>query len=81
MPKLPRDISHKELCKVLGKYGYTIIRQTGSHIRLKSNIMAVDHSITIPSHNPIKIGTLKNILNDVAKYLKIEREKLIESLF
>ena len=81
MPKLPRDISHKELCKSLEKYDYTITRQTGSHIRLKSNFMGFEHSITIPAHNPIKIGTLNNIVNDVAKYLKMQREKLIASLF
>jgi len=81
MPKLPRDISHKALCKVLGKYGYIITRQTGSHIRLKSNIMGFEHFITIPAHNPIKIGTLNLILNDVAKYLKMQREMLIERLF
>jgi predicted RNA binding protein YcfA (HicA-like mRNA interferase family) len=81
MPKLSRDISYKELCKSLGKYGYTITRQTGSHIRLKSNFMGYQHSITIPAQNPIKIGTLNNILNNVAAYLKIQKEKLIESLF
>ncbi len=80
MPKVPRDLSHKELCKALGKYGYAITRQTGSHIRLKSSFMGHEHSITIPSHNPIKIGTLNNILKDVANYLKMQREKLIENL-
>jgi len=29
MPRMPRDVSHKSLCTVLGKYGYTISRQTG----------------------------------------------------
>jgi predicted RNA binding protein YcfA (HicA-like mRNA interferase family) len=81
MPKTPRNVSGRYLCKVLGKYGYTIIRQTGSHIRLKSDFMGYEHSITIPAHNPIKIGTLNNILNDVAEYLKIRREKLVDSLF
>ncbi len=81
MPKTPRNVSGIYLCKVLGKYGYTIIRQTGSHIRLKSDFMGYEHSITIPAHNPIKIGTLNNILNGVAEYLKIRREKLVDSLF
>ncbi len=81
MPKTPRNVSGIYLCKVLGKYGYTIIRQTGSHIRLKSDFMGYEHSITIPAHNPIKIGTLNNILNAVAEYLKMRREKLIDSLF
>jgi hypothetical protein len=42
--------------------------------------MGYEHSITIPAHNPIKIGTLNKILTDVANYLKIKKEKLFESL-
>jgi len=36
MSRIPRDVSHKELCISLNKYGYFITRQTGSHIRLKT---------------------------------------------
>jgi len=80
MSRIPRDVSHKELCLSLGKYGYTITRQTGSHIRLKSELMGYEHSITIPAHKTIKIGTLNKILTDVATYLKIKKEKLFEIL-
>jgi predicted RNA binding protein YcfA (HicA-like mRNA interferase family) len=55
----------------LSKYGYTISRQTGSHVR----------SITIPAHTPIKVGTLNNILKDIAAYLKMTKEELVEFLF
>ncbi len=81
MPKLPRDISGKELAKLLGKYRYTIIKQTGSHIRLVSTFKNKEHKITIPDHSPIKIGTLNNILNDLADYLKIDKKVLIYELF
>lgn len=81
MPRMPRDVSHKKLCSLLGKYDYSITRQTGSHIQLKSNFMEYEHSITIPAHNPIKLGTLNNILKDIATYLKISKEELVENLF
>jgi hypothetical protein len=32
-------------------------------------------------HDPLKIGTLAGILNDVAGHLKITREQLQERLF
>jgi len=32
--KLPRDISGTDLAKWLGRLGYEITRQTGSHLRL-----------------------------------------------
>ncbi|MCD6256485.1 type II toxin-antitoxin system HicA family toxin [Candidatus Aerophobetes bacterium] len=81
MPKIPRDLSGKKLAKLLSKYEYKVVRQTGSHIRLVSNFKRVEHKITIPAHNPIKIGTLNNILVDVAEYLEISKQNLIKELF
>jgi hypothetical protein len=46
-----------------------------------SNFMGDEHSITIPAHSPIKVGTLNNILKGIAAYLKITKEDLVENLF
>ncbi|MFZ7121278.1 MAG: type II toxin-antitoxin system HicA family toxin [Eubacteriaceae bacterium] len=82
MPKIPRDITGKELIKILDKLGYKEVRRTSSHIRLSANISNKSiHHITIPDHNPIKIGTLNNILSDIADNFKIEKKTLIEKLF
>ena len=79
--KLPRDIGGEELTRILTKYGYRITRQSGSHMRLTSTFKGNEHHLTIPRHQPLKIGTLSNILNDVATYLEMQRQKLIEELF
>ena len=81
MPKIPRDISGKELARLLKRYGYEINRETGSHIRLVSKFRYEEHKITVPDHHPIKIGTLNNILNDLADCLKIDKKELIKELF
>ena len=81
MSKLPRDISGIELAKLLSKYGYQITRQTGSHIRLSVKMVDKVHHITIPAHNPLKIGTLNAILKDVAENLRIAKKDLIKELF
>jgi predicted RNA binding protein YcfA (HicA-like mRNA interferase family) len=78
MPKIPRDISAKELLGILERYGYKKTRQTGAHIRITNFSMGKAHHITIPDHDPIKIGTLNNILNDVAEYLKINKYAIIK---
>jgi len=62
--KLPRDISGIELAKELVELEYHITRQTGSHIRLTTFENGVHH-ITIPAHNPLKIGTLAAILANI----------------
>jgi predicted RNA binding protein YcfA (HicA-like mRNA interferase family) len=79
--KVPRDLCGADLVKALGIFGYVGVRQTGSHIRLRSMYTGTEHLITIPNHNPIKLGTIQGILGDVAQYLKMTKQKLIERLF
>jgi len=79
--KLPRDVGGEELTRLLGRYGYRVMRQTGSHMRLVSTFKGPEHRITIPKHKPLRVGTLSNILKEVATYLEMEREELIQKLF
>jgi predicted RNA binding protein YcfA (HicA-like mRNA interferase family) len=78
--KLPRDLSGDDLVKGLSKYGYQVTRQRGSHIRLQTQ-RSGEHHVTIPRHNPLRIGTLKGILDMVAKHAGIAREELQKELF
>ncbi len=78
--KLPRNISGQDLCKALRPLGYSITRQKGSHIRLTTNIPS-QHHITIPDHNPIKIGTLSSILETISAQVGLSKEELIKKLF
>jgi predicted RNA binding protein YcfA (HicA-like mRNA interferase family) len=79
--KLPRDLSGAELSKALRQYGYTAIRQSGSHIRVRSTFKGSEHQVTIPAHSPLKVGTLSGILLEVATYLEISKEDLARELF
>lgn len=79
--KLPRNIDGDELARLLNRYGYRIDHQTGSHQRLSGVISGEIHNLTIPRHKPLRIGTLHEILKDVAEHQKISREKIIEELF
>ena len=78
--KIPRDVSGAKLSKLLKNFGFKITRQTGSHMRLTSTISGELH-ITIPKHKSLKIGTLNNILSDIADYLDINKKELILELF
>ena len=78
--KLPRDLSSDELVKALARLGYVVDHQTGSHIRLTTQRNG-EHHLTIPAHDPIKIGTLSAILRDVATHASLSREELLEILF
>jgi hypothetical protein len=53
---------------------------TGSHIRL-TTLQLGEHHITIPNHDPLKIGTLSSILSDVAVHFQLSKEEFIKELF
>ena len=38
-------------------------------------------NITVPAHNPLKIGTLAAILADIESHHKLTREDLLKRLF
>jgi predicted RNA binding protein YcfA (HicA-like mRNA interferase family) len=78
--KLPRDLSGSGLANRLSILGYQVTRQTGSHLRLTTQEQG-EHHITIPRHDPLKLGTLAGILADVAQHFGISRESLMEEIF
>ena len=77
--RIPRDLSGADLVKRLGRFGYEVTRQTGSHLRLTSNVRGVHH-LTIPNHDPLRIGTLAAILDSVASHHGLSRDALLQQL-
>jgi predicted RNA binding protein YcfA (HicA-like mRNA interferase family) len=78
--KVPRDISSRQLIRFLTKFGYSETRQVGSHIRFTLVKEGITYHVTIPNHNPIKIGTLNSIRNDISRHLKVSKQELIDNL-
>lgn len=78
--KLRRDVSGADLAKALKKYGYAVSRQTGSHMRLTTEHSG-EHHITIPKHDPLRIGTLAAILGEVAAHFSVSRDVVAKRLF
>lgn len=78
--RLPRDISGDDLTKALAGLGYRITRQRGSHMRLTSHERG-SHHVTVPRHDPLRIGTLRSILDDVARHFDVSVEQLTQMLF
>ncbi|MEO7231192.1 MAG: type II toxin-antitoxin system HicA family toxin [Polaromonas sp.] len=77
--RLPRDLTGAQLIRALGKLGYKPTRQAGSHVRLTC-VSPVQHHITIPLHDPLRIGTLAAILSAVADAHGITRDELQQQL-
>ena len=78
--KLPRDLSGKDLAQALSKLGYQVTNQTGSHLRL-TTWRDGEHHVTIPAHDPLRIGTLGAILRDLGDHHHLRRDELLKKLF
>ncbi|MBO0885964.1 MAG: type II toxin-antitoxin system HicA family toxin [Acidimicrobiales bacterium] len=78
---LPRDISGREFAVLLRRhYGYTIARQSGSHMRLVTTDLGV-HRLTVPAGGPLRVGTLAAVLSEVARHFHIDRSEVEGRLF
>ena len=70
-----KNHNYRQILKVLTKhYGFSLERQSGSHIQLKH---PDGRRLTLPRHNPIKVGVMKSIIEqgkttqeEFLKYLK-----------
>ena len=68
MPKL-KTLSGKDIIKILGDFGFLIVGQKGSHIKLKRAIDNISQTLTVPNHYKLDKGTLKAIYNQALKYI------------
>ena len=54
--KVPRDVNASDLINILGRHGYSVIRQTGSHIRLSKKLDKGEHIVfskpRVGGHSP-----------------------------
>jgi predicted RNA binding protein YcfA (HicA-like mRNA interferase family) len=74
MAKLP-DLTSKELMGVLEKIGFQIMRQKGSHVRMKHEDGKV---VTIPVHSGKTLG--KGLLLKILRDADLTKEKLVDLL-
>ena len=80
--RLPRDLSGEDLAALLRRrYGYGIARQRGSHVTLSLTVEGGTHSVTVPLHRALRVGTLSGILADVAVHLGLSRDEVRTELF
>lgn len=56
-------LSGRQLVKVLGKLGYAVDRQRGSHIILR-HTKPPHRRLVVPDHDEIAKGTLRALLRD-----------------
>jgi predicted RNA binding protein YcfA (HicA-like mRNA interferase family) len=78
--KVPRDLSGARLINVLCRdWDYRVVHQEGSHVILQTETPG-HQRLSIPNHNPLRVGTLNAILRVVATHKGVDRHTLLDSL-
>ena len=57
-------ISGRQAIAALRRIGYVVVRQKGSHVRLRNPTDPSRAPVTIPDHKELKSGTLRAIIRD-----------------
>jgi len=74
MPKLP-VISGNQAVKCFKKIGYKVIRQRGSHVRMRYKSDSTKQPLTIPRHKTLGKGLMRKLLRDaelrIEEFLKL----------
>jgi len=58
MPKL-KKLSGKEVISILNQFGFVLINQRGSHVKLRRTKDSLKETLLIPNHKEIDTGTLR----------------------
>lgn len=77
--KIPRDLSGAHLVKVLCRtWGYRLVHQEGSHIILETDTPS-HQRLSVPNHDPLRVGTLNAIVRAVSTHKGLERQRLLDT--
>ncbi|MBY0111426.1 MAG: type II toxin-antitoxin system HicA family toxin [Phycisphaerales bacterium] len=57
-------ISGRQAVAALKRLGYEVVRQKGSHLRLRHPTDPSRQPVTVPDHKELKSGTLRAIIRD-----------------
>jgi predicted RNA binding protein YcfA (HicA-like mRNA interferase family) len=75
MPNI-KNLSGKEVIKILESFGFEQLRQKGSHIILIKKTESGKIGCVVPNHKEVKFGTIKGILKQANITIKDFIEKI-----
>ena len=63
MSKLP-IVSGRQASRVFTMIGYKVVRQKGSHMRLRDDANPSHLPLTVPDHKVVRLGLLRDLLRN-----------------
>jgi predicted RNA binding protein YcfA (HicA-like mRNA interferase family) len=73
VPKLKR-LSGKDVIAILGRFGFVVVSQRGSHVKLARVLSSGERQIlTVPNHSELDTGTCRALFRQAGRYV-LEQE-------
>jgi predicted RNA binding protein YcfA (HicA-like mRNA interferase family) len=71
-----RVLSGKEIVKIFSEFGFEIVSQRGSHVKLRRILKdGTKQTLTIPLHKELDKGTIRAIFRQALKYISEDKLK------
>jgi predicted RNA binding protein YcfA (HicA-like mRNA interferase family) len=78
--KIPRNVHGRDFANhLIRRWDFREIRQTGSHIILRTEKPS-GRTISVPAHKPLRPGTFRDLINDVAEHKAATAEDVLRDL-
>ena len=71
MPKL-RRLAGREVLTILHGFGFQLVSQRGSHVKLVREVAEMRQVLTVPLHAELDSGTLRAIFRQVSRFISEE---------
>lgn len=68
MPKLKR-LSGEDIVSILRSFGFSVLSQRGSHIKIRRMVNGMKQTLTIPNHAEMDTGTTHAIYRQALKFI------------
>jgi len=72
VPKLKR-LTAKQVLAILSGFGFIVMSQRGSHIKMMRMVLDQKQILTIPNHDELDTGTCKAIMRQASRYISVEQ--------
>ena len=68
MPKI-KNLSGKKVISILESFGFTVLKQKGSHIKMVRSLEGSREVLTIPNHKELDKGTSRAIFVQATRFI------------
>ena len=79
--RVPRDLYGRDFADhLIRRWEFVELRQTGSHIILRTAAQPAGLTISVPARKPLRVGTLSGLLDEVAVHKNVSVEAILHKL-